>query len=348
MNRVLPTTVAPVLLLACASATVPAQTGRIDMKTWTASGARLDLPADWDVSQDAAGLRASPSVDTPRRCPAPTVVVTVVDGGGGADETVAEGMGCRTHRTARHIGLTRLVCEEHAEGEPLADGVCAAIVASFREVEGAGAAQPPAPVADPPAANEAEDGHGSGGHHGVVDLSDPAAPTFRPCDADASVPLKASAALVQILIGHTGRPETSPRAHLPVLLAGTRDAGGALVATDWLASDLACTRTIPDARWMASGTEPFWALEMGDTGAVWRAPPGFAPEGRAVVELVGDGVPDDPPAGAVAWTDPDGEVWTVQVREEDCDDGMGPGLYPYRVEVAAPWRTHSGCAYRTR
>lgn len=182
---------------------------------------------------------------------------------------------------------------------------------------------------------------------GVVDLSDRDKPTFRACDGEASVALQAPAELLDTLVALAERSETAASASLPVLLEGHVD-GAALVASDWLVADVACDRPLGESRWAARGTEPFWSLSMAEGKATWTTPEDFADGRPATQALVGATVPADPSGQVLRWTGPGGDAWEARLEATVCDDGMGPGYYPYTIVLKAPSQEYRGCAYRTR
>lgn len=93
----------------------------------------------------------------------------------------------------------------------------------------------------------------------------------------------------------------------------------------------------------ASGTEPFWGLEIRPSGLKFTRP-----EPEAAITAPNPGVQE---AGAEAvWssTTSDGKAFIVTlVNEGSCSDGMSDLKYPYMAVVTLGSLTYRGCAYKT-
>lgn len=93
------------------------------------------------------------------------------------------------------------------------------------------------------------------------------------------------------------------------------------------------------ASFRAVGTEPFWAVHVGDDRLRYLTPE----------DQQGESVPfvrEQTPKGEMAVTaEVDGKALMLTGRIEECSDGMSDRVYPYTVTLRLGEDTEQGCAW---
>jgi uncharacterized membrane protein len=99
-----------------------------------------------------------------------------------------------------------------------------------------------------------------------------------------------------------------------------------------------CDEPAPSYIVAARGSEPFWAVEVGDNGIVWRQP--------AEPKEIALGAPQTQDAeGAVRYhASGNGHELELQVDAQTCRDPMSGELFAYAARAALDGKEFSGCA----
>lgn len=93
----------------------------------------------------------------------------------------------------------------------------------------------------------------------------------------------------------------------------------------------------------ATGTEPFWNLEIRAGGLKFTRP-----EPAAAVTAANPGVQETGAEAVWSSTTADGKAFIVTlINEGTCSDGMSDLTYPYVAVVTLGPLTYRGCAYKT-
>jgi uncharacterized membrane protein len=105
--------------------------------------------------------------------------------------------------------------------------------------------------------------------------------------------------------------------------------------------DWGCTwaPTLSDAEWAASGTEPFWSVEVSrDSLVVYR------PDADEL-RVAHVGYEGDPVAGWRFTLEVEGEAWDFDVAPEPCRNAMSGGYSHLRVSIRRPDGDWQGCGF---
>ena len=97
------------------------------------------------------------------------------------------------------------------------------------------------------------------------------------------------------------------------------------------------TRTVARA-YKVIGTEPFWGLEISDTGLRFSTPDNIDGAGYPPVEPVASG-------DTLTWrTEANGSSVEARIWPARCSDGMSDRIWTYAAAVSVDTVNYSGCA----